>query len=91
MVHSHFSETAKPLVKLTEKNRPFHWNEEQEKDLKDMLGWAQILVHLASKGEFVLDMDTSNEGMEAILSQIQDGQERVVAFGSKMPAETERN
>ena len=60
---------------LKEKNISFLWIKEQEKafqDFKDMLGRAPILVHPRSKGEFVLDMDASNEGICTIFSQIQE-------------------
>ena len=78
----HVSELAKPMIKLTEKDRPFQWKEEQQKaiqDLKEMLSQAPILIHSQCKGDFLLDTDASNEGRGAILSHIQDGQEKVVA------------
>ena len=82
------------MIKLTEKDRLFQWNEEQQKefqDLKEMLSQASILVHPQSQGEFVLDTDASNGGIGAILSQLQDGEKRVVGNGSKMLTKTEGN
>lgn len=35
------------------------------------------------KGEFILDTDTSNFAIDAVLSQIQDGRLRVIAYGSR--------
>ena len=32
----HISELAKPMIKLTEKDRPFQWNEEQQKAFQDL-------------------------------------------------------
>ena len=82
------------MIKLTEKDRLFQWNEEQQKafqDFMEMLIQGPILVHPKSQGDFVLDTDASNEGIGAVLSQVQDRQERVVAYGSKMLTKTERN
>ena len=90
----HYSEIAKPLVKLTEKERPFTLDEEQQKsfdDLKKTLSQAPNLVHPQLEGEFILDTDASNEGIGAVLSQVQDGQEKVIAYGRKMLSKTERN
>ena len=42
----HFSELAKPMTKLTEKDRSFQWNEEQQKafqDLYEILSQASII------------------------------------------------
>ena len=69
-------------------------NEEQEKafqDLKEMLVQAPILVHPQTQGKFVLYTDASNEEISAVLSQVQDGQEKVIAFGSKVLTKTERD
>ena len=90
----HFSEIAKPLIKLTEKDRAFTWSEEQEQafsTLKTSLIESPVLSHPKSEGQFVLDTDASNEGIGAVLSQIQDGEERVIAFGSKTLSKTEKN
>ena len=52
---------------------------------------APILAQHRSDGYFILDTDASNEGIGAVLSQIQDGEERVIAFASKTLMKTERN
>ena len=90
----HFSEVAKPLVKLTEKNQQFRWGLAQQEAfdrLKQLFNEAPILAHPRSDGEFILDTDASNEGIGAVLSQIQDGEERVIAFASKTLSQAERN
>ena len=56
-----------------------------------MLGQAPILVHPQTQGEIVLDTDTSDESIDAILFQVQDRQEKLMAFGSKMLTKTEHN
>ena len=90
----HFSEVAKPLIKLTEKDRAFTWGEEQQlafEQLKELLEQAPILSHPRSEGLFILDTDASNKGIGAVLSQVQDNEEKVIAFGSKTLTKPERN
>ena len=89
----HFSTIAKPLTKLTEKNQEFHWGPEQEEawaELKRKLLQAPILSYPDPKGEFILDTDASAYGMGAVLSQVQGGQEKVIAYGSKSLTKEER-
>ena len=56
-----------------------------------MLSQTPILVHPQSEGEFLLDTNAGNKGIGAVLSQVQDGQVKVIAYGSKMLSKTERN
>ena len=82
-----------PLIKLTEKDRPFCWEEEQQtafEHLKQLMVEAPILTHPRTEGQFILDTDASNEGIGAVLSQIQDDEERVIAYGSKTLSKSER-
>jgi hypothetical protein len=50
--------------------------------LKTALTTPPILALPNSKDEFVLDTDASDNAIGAELSQVQDGQEKVVAYGS---------
>jgi len=43
------------------------------------------------EGDFTLDMDASNDSIGAVLSQSQNGVERVIAFGSRSLDKRERN
>ena len=73
----HFSENAKPLLTMTEKDHPFVWGEAQAEaftKLKDVLTHAPILAYPLAKGQFILDTDASNVGLGAVLSQIQNGE-----------------
>jgi len=90
----HFSEVAKPLTRLTEKDVSFHWGEAQDEafqKLKELLSQAPVLAHPRKEGQFILDTDASDEGIGAVLSQIQDGEERVIGYASRMLSKTERN
>ena len=59
--------------------------------LKQRLVNAPILAYPTADGEFILDTDASNVGIGAVLSQVQDGTERVVAYGSRALSKPERN
>jgi len=42
-------------------------------------------------GEFILDTDAANHGIGAILSQVQKGKERVLAYYSRVFNKAEKN
>lgn len=44
---------------------------------------SPVLACPSNDGNFVLDTDASNYGAGAVLSQIQNGEERVVSYFSK--------
>ena len=83
---SKFSEIASPLSKLTRKDVIFKWSDECQYSfemLKKALCKAPVLAYPNPHGNFVLDTDASNVGIGAVLSQVQDGKEKVIAYGSK--------
>ena len=91
-----FSAIAAPMIKLTEKNRPFVWDEACEEAfvrLKACLMDAPILAYPNTDPafKFVLDTDCSGQAMGAVLSQVQDGVEKVIAYGSKTLNAAQRN
>ena len=89
-----FCDIARPLHKLTEKQNAFKWTEECEnafKELKRVLTTAPVLGYPRSDAEFILDCDCSGYGMGAVLSQKQDGVERVISYYSKSLSKAERN
>ena len=45
----------------------------------------------ASEGKYIVDTDASNTGLGVVLSQVQNGEERVVAYYSKTLSKPERN
>ena len=88
-----YSRKARPLTRLTEKNVDFSWGPEEEAAwqlLKDELLKAPILAYPDPTKEFILDTDASGFGIGAVLSQIQEGKERVIAYGSKALTKEER-
>ena len=89
-----FSMIAAPLHALTGKNARFNWSDECEEafgELKNRLVSTPILGMPRDDGEYRLDTDASNFSIGAVLSQIQDGEERVIAYASRMLSGPERN
>lgn len=90
-----FSKIAKPLFDLTKKDHKFIWTEECEtsfRELKTRLVTAPILAFPRANGsQFILDTDASNYAIGSVLSQEQDGKERVIAYGSRSLDKPERN
>ena len=89
-----FTDIARPLLKLTEKKAVFEWNSEcyeAFQRLKTALTSAPILAYPQEHGQFILDTDASAFAIGAVLSQEQDGEERVVAYASKSLLKAERN
>jgi len=50
-----------------------------------------VLSFSTEEGEFTLDTDASNHAIDAILSQKQEDQEKVIAYFSRMLNKSERN
>ncbi|GBN26385.1 Retrovirus-related Pol polyprotein from transposon 297 [Araneus ventricosus] len=89
-----FSAIARPLHKLTEARSNFNWTEECEKsfnNLKQALITSPVLTYPRTDKEFILDMDASNEGIGAVLSQKIGNEECVIAYFSKSMGKPERN
>lgn len=89
-----FANIAAPLHKLTEANNTFTWSQTCENSfrrLKAALCSSPILAYPKQRGQFILDTDASNIGIGAVLSQVQDGEERVIEYFSKILSKPERN
>ena len=88
-----YSNLAKPLTKLTEKDVEWDWGPTEDEawnSLKNGLINAPILAYPDPNEKFILDTDASGFGIGAVLSQIQDGKERVIAYGSRTMTKEER-
>lgn len=89
-----FSTLAKPLYGLTENQIKFSWDEKYQEafeKLKGALTSSPILSFPKGEGEFILDTDASGVGVGAVLSQKQEGEEKVIAFYSRVLNKAERN
>ena len=70
-----------------EENVRFHWSAECEvafRTLKEKLTTAPIMALPRDDGMFTLDTDALKWSIGAVLSQGQDGKERVIAYGSRL-------
>src|SRR3954447_7709620 len=84
---------ARPLTKLTGKEE-WNWGSEQERafeGLKEAMSTAPVLAMPKDEEPFMIECDTSEGALGAILSQKQDEKWRPVAFLSKALNPTERN
>ena len=89
-----FSAIARPLHRLTERGKDFEWNQECDdafNRLKNALVTAPVLKYPSTTDPFILDTDASNYGLGAVLSQVQNGEEKVVAYYSTTLSKAERN
>jgi hypothetical protein len=91
-----FSKIAAPLTDLTKgviKSKPITWNPECQKafdTLKYALTHAPILVYPNYSQPFILTTDASNYATWAILSQIHDKKEVVIAYGGRKLSQAEQ-
>lgn len=77
-----FASVAKPLHNLLRKHARFHWtldNQQAFDKLKELLITAPVLGYPMDSGDLILDTDASNFGIGAVLSQLQQGEECVMA------------
>ena len=92
-----FAQLAAPLFHLTNKDVTFQWSQEHAVSfdaLKSALSNAPIVTFPRfgpEAGSFILDCDASNEATGCVLLQVQDGVEKVVAYGSRRLSKSQRN
>nr|GEX65356.1 reverse transcriptase domain-containing protein [Tanacetum cinerariifolium] len=85
-----FSLIAKPLTKLTQKNKTYEWSNKEEEAfqlLKDKLCSAPILALPEGYEDFVVYCDASLKGYGAVLMQ----RENVIAYASRQLRTHEEN
>ena len=88
-----YAQIADPLTRLTEKGRKFTWNDQCQQAfeaLKQKLVTAPVLAYPQTEGLMVLDTDASAVSISGCVSQIQNGEERVIAYGSKALSAAQR-
>ena len=89
-----FAEVASPLHALTKKHARFEWStacDDAFNELKRRLISHPVLAMPSDEGEFRLDTDASYSAIGAVLSQVQDGEERVIAYASRTLSQPEQN
>nr|GEW25396.1 reverse transcriptase domain-containing protein [Tanacetum cinerariifolium] len=81
---------AKPLTKLTQKNKKYIWEEDQESAfrlLKQKLYEASVLALPEGNDDFIFYCDASLQGLGAVLMQ----KEKVIAYASRQLKPNEEN
>ena len=81
-----FGTISAPLNKVTQKDQTFHWNSEAQHafdTVKDALTKAPVLGFPNTQDQYIFDCDASSVAVGRVLSQVQDGTERVIAYFSK--------
>ena len=89
-----FAKIASPLHALVRNDSKFKWSDQAQGSfdtLKLALTTPPILAMPNDQGEFVLDTDASDRAIGAVLSQRQDGVERVIAYASRSLDRREQN
>ena len=87
-----YATIAKPLINLTKKNAKFIWDENCKNSfetLKQKLTSKPIIAFANHNLPFNLYTDSSGYSISAILCQVQEGRERVIAYAGRnlSPAE----
>ncbi|GJU17288.1 putative reverse transcriptase domain-containing protein [Tanacetum coccineum] len=85
-----FSKIAKSLTELTQKNKKYIWEKDQESAfqlLKQKLCEAPILALPEGNDDFVVYCDASHQGLGAVLMQ----REKVIAYASRQLKPNEEN
>ena len=80
-----FSDIAAPLYAIVGAKKEFLWGPEQERAfaaLKAALLTPLVLSIPTADDPFILDTDASDSAVAAELIQVQDGVEKVIAYGS---------
>ncbi|XP_074532106.1 uncharacterized protein LOC141795198 [Halichoeres trimaculatus] len=99
---SGFAKVARPLNQLLtgipadkrSEARQVQWTSECQESfdaLKKALTEAPVLAFANYSLPFIVYTDASNQGLGAVLAQVQDGRERVIAYASRSLHPTERN
>ncbi|KAJ8391351.1 hypothetical protein AAFF_G00089810 [Aldrovandia affinis] len=89
-----FTTIARPLHHLTDRGQPYVWDDpcvQAFNTLRTALITAPVLAYPDTNRPFILDMDASNVGVGAILSQPSDSGEQVIAYYSCALNKTEWN
>ena len=82
------------MTMLTKKGVKFQWTDECQEafdTLKERLTTAPILARPDLNEDFILYTDASRIGLGAVLSQVQEGKEQVIAYASKTTNNSQSN
>ena len=83
---SSFSQIAEPLFALLRKGVKYIWTPKHQSAfdlLKNKLASAPVLALPCDDAQTILDVDASDTGLGAVLSNVNNGEERPVAYASR--------
>ena len=89
-----YADLAAPLYRMEQKGKNWEWTQgchEAFLNIKRQLANALILAFHRLDTLFILDPNASDSGIGAVLSQLQDGRERVIAYAAWGLSKSERN
>ena len=89
-----YATAAKPLNRIAAKGATFKWGAEEQEAFDKLRGFimeSPVLAYPDFTKDFLVDTDASLDGAGAVLSQMVDGEERVIAYFSKTFSPAERN
>ena len=89
-----FGKTSEPLYNLLKKENKFAWTKECEQALQELKGKllsAPILGYPNNRDEYTLTTDASLTGIGAVLTQQQEGIDRVISYASKTLNKSQKN
>ncbi len=87
-----YARIAEPLTQLTRKNKRWHWDKKQKNAFHALKGSLNRTAHLRilnSTCKKVLKTNASDFTVGACLYQIEDGQQRLIAYQSRKLSEPE--
>lgn len=88
-----FAQIAAPLHPLSNSGTKWEWSNACNDaffELKKQLMTSPVLIFPDFNLEFVLDTYASGDGIGAMLSQVVEGKEQVVAYASRVPSRMEQ-
>ena len=89
-----YARIAAPLNAMMKKNRQFSWTPECQsafQELKEALASPPLLTLPNDDDVFILDTDACEYSIGSVLSQVQNGQEKVVAYAGRSLSKNEVN
>ena len=88
-----FADISEPMRRLLRKDTPWNWTDECQRGferVKSEIASNRVLAHFDVDSKTIVSTDASGVAVGAVLSQIQHGTERPVAFASRTLNEHER-
>ena len=93
-VRAKFLRDCLTVARTNQQGARFEWTTECQSafnQLKEILVGADVLALPRDEGLFILDCDASDRTIGAVLSQVQNGEERPICYASQLYDKRQRN